>query len=53
MGKSAEVIDGKGDAMAPLRKRVRNYMKTKGIEGKCRIERGWKDPRDSVDGGNS
>ncbi len=28
MGKSAEVIDGKGVAMAPLRKRVRKCLKT-------------------------
>jgi hypothetical protein len=32
MGKSAEVIDGKGVAMAPLGQRVRNHLKTKGID---------------------
>ena len=32
MGKSAETIDGKGVVDAPLRKRVRNCKKGKGID---------------------
>ena len=32
MGKSAETIDGKGVADAPLRKRVRKHLKAKGID---------------------
>ncbi len=32
-GKSAQAIDGKGVAMAPLRKRVRKNLKRKGIVG--------------------
>jgi hypothetical protein len=31
MGKSAQVIDGKGVASVPLRKRVQDDMKTNGI----------------------
>jgi hypothetical protein len=33
MGKSAEVIDGKGVATVPLRKRVRKLLKIKEIKG--------------------
>jgi hypothetical protein len=36
MGKSAEVLDEKGVAMAPLRKRVRKYLKIQKIEDKGR-----------------
>ena len=32
MGKSAQVIDGKRVAKAPLSKRVRKYMKTQGMK---------------------
>jgi hypothetical protein len=31
--KSAEVVDGKGVASPPLRKRVRNWLKIKGLDG--------------------
>ncbi len=31
-GKSAEIIDGKGLGRAPLRQRVRKYMKTQGMK---------------------
>jgi hypothetical protein len=34
MEKSAQMIDGKGVGSAPLPKRVRNRMKTKGIDEK-------------------
>lgn len=33
MEKSAETLDGKGVAGTPLRKRVRNCMKAKGLDG--------------------
>ena len=33
MRKSAEVIDGKGVAMAPLHERVRKLLEIKGIKG--------------------
>ena len=36
--KSAEVIDRKEVASAPLRKRVRNCMKTKGLDGNSSLE---------------
>lgn len=32
MGKSAQMIEGKGDGGAPLRKRVRKLLKVKGLE---------------------
>ena len=40
MGKSAQVIDGKGVGRAPLRKRVRNGMKTKGMQDSGRLRVG-------------
>jgi hypothetical protein len=40
MGKSAEVIDGKEVANAPLRKRVRKYMKEKGLDVEERLQVG-------------
>ena len=40
MGKSAEVIDGKGVGSAPLRKRVRKYMKEKGLDVEERLQVG-------------
>ena len=40
MGKSAEVIDGKGVGSAPLRKRVRKPMKGKGLDVEERLQVG-------------
>jgi len=37
-GKSAEVIDGKGVASLPLRKRVRNWLKIKALDGHTTLE---------------
>jgi hypothetical protein len=39
MGKSAEVIDGKGVAMAPLCKRVRKLLEIKEIDRKGRKQK--------------
>ena len=39
MGKSAEVIDGKGVVMAPLRKRVWMSLKVKEIDKKGRKQK--------------
>ena len=39
MRKSAEVIDGKGIAMAPLRKRVRKLLEIKEIDRKGRKQK--------------
>ena len=38
MGKSAQAIDKKDVAVAPLRKRVRKYLKTRGIEEEQRFD---------------
>ena len=40
MGKSAEAVERKGVGSAPLRKRVRKYLKAKGIDRRRRARRG-------------
>ena len=40
MGKSAEVIERKGVAMAPLHERVRKYLKIQKIKEGCRFALG-------------
>jgi hypothetical protein len=41
--KSAQGIEGKGDIELPLRKRVRNRMKTRGLYVCDRRERSWRE----------
>jgi hypothetical protein len=53
MGKSAEVIDGKGIAMAPLSKRVWKFLEIKEIYRKGRKQKSERSKAGSKEGGRT